>query len=65
MGVHMYPKHWYLLLKLVHECGQKLGLVTLKYILFQFGFGYIWISHNVGDDSNFIKTFTQLFLIAI
>ena len=33
--------------------------VLCKELLFRFGFGYIWIVQDVGDDTLFIKTFKR------
>lgn len=59
MGDHRYPKHCYLMLKRLHESGRKTWAGNIKEMLFQFGFGYVWISHDVGDDLNFINMFKQ------
>jgi hypothetical protein len=59
MGDHRYPKHCYLMLKRLHESGRKTWAGSIKDLLFKFGFGYVWVSHDVGDDVNFINIFKQ------
>jgi hypothetical protein len=57
MGDNRFPKHCYLMLKRLHESGRKTWAGSIKDMLFRFGFGYVWISHDVGDDLTFINMF--------
>jgi hypothetical protein len=51
MGDHRYPKYCYLMLKRLHESWRKAWAGNFKDMLFQFGFGYVCVSHAVVDDS--------------
>ena len=50
MENHRYPKQAYLMLKRLDEGGKTTWASQIKSILFRFGFGYVWISQDVGNS---------------
>ena len=54
-----YPKQCYFMLKQLDEVGRKTWASSVRELLFSYGFGYVWITHEVGDENNFILQFKQ------
>ena len=59
MSNSRYPKHCYLLLRRLDECGRNTWATKVKHLLFENGFGYVWINNGVGNSSHFLKCFKQ------
>lgn len=56
---HRYPKRCYLLLKRLDEAGRTTWATYVKQLLFQYGFGYVWLSQDFGNLDMFICNFKQ------
>ena len=56
---HRYPKQCYNLLLQLDFSGRETWASHIKNLLFTYGFGYAWIFQDVGDESQFLKTFKQ------
>ena len=54
-----YPKHCYYMLKKLDDANRITWATHVKKLLFQYGFGFVWISHNIGDINSFITCFKQ------
>ena len=54
-----YPKQCYYMLYHLDESGRNTWASKIKDLLSDFGFGYVWISHDVGNDREFLRIFTQ------
>ena len=59
MGDHRYPKRCYYMLKSFDAVGRVTWATHIKNLLFLYGFGYVWIAHDVGDTVSFINIFRQ------
>ena len=59
LEISRYPKQCYNLLFQLDDIGRQTWATKIKDLLFRFGFGYVWIVQDVGDESLFIKTFKQ------
>ena len=47
------------MMKTLEESGRITWATHVQNMLFRYGFGYVWISHDVGDIHYFIKVFKQ------
>ena len=54
-----YPKQCYEMLKQLDTAGRHTWATCIKDLLYLYGYGYVWIAHDVGNDDIFIKQFTQ------
>ena len=54
-----YPKRCYYMLYQLDESGRNTWASKIKDLLFNYGFGYVLISHDVGNDREFLRIFTQ------
>ena len=45
------------MLKQFDEAGRRTWASNIKKILFTYGFGYVWIAQEVGNESNLIELF--------
>ena len=45
------------MLKQLDEAGRRTWASNIKELLFTYGFGYVWIAQEVGNESNFIQLF--------
>ena len=54
-----YPKQCYLMLKSLDEIGRVTWASRIKNLLFQYGYGIVWISQNIGDSNLFLKQLKQ------
>ena len=54
-----YPRQCYLMLKSHDDCGRSNWASKVKDLLYQYGFGYAWITQEIGDVNIFIKMFKQ------
>ena len=59
MENYRYPKQSYLMLKRLDESGKTTWASHIKSMLFRFGFGYIWISQDVGNSKLLMHLFTE------
>ena len=59
MENYRYPKQSYLMLKRLDESGKTTWASHIKSMLFRFGFGYIWISQDVGNSKLLTHLFTE------
>ena len=57
MESNRYPMKCYNMLKQLEEAGRKTCASNIKELLFTYGFGYVWINQEVGDESNFLQLF--------
>ena len=54
-----YPKQCYILLKAHDEIGRVNWVLKIREFLFKNGFGFAWISQEIGNTVSFIKQFKQ------
>ena len=54
-----YPKNCYKMLKSLDEAGRHTWASNVKKLLFRYGYGFVWVSQEVGDINSFIKQFKQ------
>lgn len=59
MEDHRYPKHCYFMLKSFDNVGRITWATHVKNLLFLYGFGFVWVSHEIGDITAFISIFRQ------
>ena len=59
MENHRYPKRCYFMLKSFDNCGRITWATHIKNLLFLYGFGYVWITHEICDVNAFIHIFRQ------
>ena len=59
MENYRYPKQSYLMLKRLDGSGKTTWASPIKSMLFRFGFGYIWISQDVGNSKLLMHLFTE------
>ena len=59
MNDHRYPKRCYYMLKSLDIVGRLTWATHIKHLLFLYGFGFVWVSHQVADIDMFISTFKQ------
>jgi hypothetical protein len=59
MSDDRYPKQCYYMLKSLDNVNRHTWVTDVKRLLFQYGFGYIWIAQDVGDSDIFIDTFAR------
>lgn len=54
-----YPKQCYFILKSLDDVGRICWVTKVKHVLFRYGFGFVWISQEIGDTNMFLKLFKQ------
>ncbi|MCG8044707.1 MAG: endonuclease/exonuclease/phosphatase family protein [Candidatus Thiodiazotropha taylori] len=59
MPNHRYPRQCYLMLRSLTEAGRMTWATHIKTLLFEHGFGYVWIADSVGNNRAFISVFMQ------
>ena len=57
MPPNRIPRHAYIMLCNLDRMGRKTWATSIKDILYSFGFGYAWISQEVGNRQLFLYTF--------
>ena len=55
----MYQKQCYVMLKHKDESGRTNWASKVKELLFKYGFGFAWVTQEIGDVPNFINLFRQ------
>ena len=59
MNQNRYPKSCYLMLKSHTDIGRSNWASSVRDLLYRFGFGFVWISQDVGNVTRFLKEFQQ------
>ena len=59
MQNHRYPRQCYLMLRSLTDAGKTAWTTHVKSLLFEHGFGYVWIADAVGNTNPFLSIFTQ------
>lgn len=59
MPTHRYPHQCYKMLRSLDEAGRITWASHIRSLLFEHGFGYVWVANTVGDANRFIKVFKQ------
>ena len=59
MPMHRYPKNCYIMLKSQDEIGRNNWVTAIKQLLFQYGYGFVWLSQEIGNIDSFTKQFKQ------
>jgi len=59
MSDKRYPKNCYKMLKSLDDIGRRNWATDVKELLFKYGFGFIWVSQDVGDIDLFMVHFKQ------
>ena len=57
MPNNRYPKQCYLMLKYLDEKNKHTYAFEVRKLLFSYGYGFIWLSQDIGDINSFIKEF--------
>ena len=57
-----YSYHCYKMLRNLDNSGRPTWATKVKAILFIYGFGYVWVNENVGDETLFLKMFKKRLL---
>ena len=56
MPAQRYPRQCYLVLNRLDEAGR---VTHVKHLLYQHGFGYVWIAKELGSQAVFLHLFSQ------
>ena len=59
MQNNRYPRQCYYMLRSLTEAGKSTWATHIKSLLFQHGFGHVWIADSVGDTKAFLFMFKQ------
>ena len=59
MQENRYPKQCYFMLKRLDEVGRTTWASCVRELLFSYGFGYVWIAHEVCHENDFLLQFKQ------
>ncbi len=59
MPNHRYPRNCYLMLKAHDDMGRVNWASNVRNLLYKYGFGFVWISQDVGDITMFLYQFKQ------
>lgn len=59
MNTNRYPYKCYKMLRNLDENDRVTWASKVGLLLFRYGFGYIWITENVGNENAFMKIFKQ------
>ena len=59
MEDNRYPKQCYILLYRLDQAERKTWATHVRILLYKFGFGYAWISQEIGNAVNFIRLLTE------
>ena len=59
MPPNRYPRQCYLMLKSLTDAGKITWATHIKSLLFEFGFGYAWIAHEIGNNRHFLNLFKR------
>ena len=54
-----YPKHCYKMLKSLDDIGRVTWATQIKHLLYRYGFGIVWFTHNIGNTNLFISQLEQ------
>ena len=57
MGNHRYPKNCYKMLKSLDEAGRHTWAANVSSLLYTYGFGFAWISQEIGNENIFVSQF--------
>ena len=47
------------MLKSLDDAGRVTWATHIKNLMFLYGFGFVWVSHDIGDVNSFIREFKQ------
>jgi hypothetical protein len=59
MSNHRYPNKCYKMLHILDSRGHLTWASHIKNLLFNFGFGIVWITQDIGSQENFLISFTN------
>ena len=59
MDENRIPKQDYRMLVSLDSDGKRNWVTRLRLLLHDTGFGYVWLSQDVGDEQHFIRIFRQ------
>ena len=59
MAEYRYHKQRYKLLYRLDEAERKTWATNIRVLLYEYGFGFVWISQDAGQPNLFIKYFTE------
>ena len=59
MQEYRYPRQCYFMLKRLDEVGRKTWASCVRELLFSYGFGHVWLAHEVGNENDFLCQFKQ------
>lgn len=57
MPQHRFPKQCYIMLKRIDDSGKHTYASDVRNLLFRHGFGFVWISQDIGNIKAFISQF--------
>ena len=59
MSEERYPRNCYIMLKRQDDIGRNNWVTSVKNLLYRYGFGFVWLSQEVGNVNEFILSFKQ------
>ena len=59
MPTARYPKQCYNMLKGLDDIGRTTWATHIKRVIYQYGFGYVWIANEVGNRAEFLRICTN------
>ena len=59
MNPNRFPYKCYKMLRNLDETGRITWVSKVRELLYKYGFGYVWVTENVGDVNIFVKNFKQ------
>ena len=65
MPDHLYPKNCYIMLKSQDDIGRNNWVTSVKMLLFRYGFGFAWLSQDVGNINIFVRLFKVAFPVTV
>ena len=65
MGNYRYPRQCCLMLKRLDDVGRKTWASSIQSLLYRFGFGYAWVTQEVGNKMNLLSLLSNGLFIAI
>jgi len=55
-----YPRNCFNMLKFLDDLGRQTWASHVKELLFKFGFGFVWVTQDIGDINLFILQFNKI-----
>ena len=59
MPIHRYPGSCYKMIKSLDDIGRETWALSVKQLLYLYGFSIIWVTQEIGDTDLFLSVFSQ------